>query len=65
MKRVKKTIPKIKVELIQREVYEIQCPHCKTFFHGGYGRQSLRIVCSRCNNPIEIDWEKAIKVQHF
>jgi ribosomal protein S27E len=65
MKRVKKSIPKVKIETIQRECYEIQCPHCKTFFQGGYNRQSLRIACSRCANPIEIEWDKAIKVTHF
>ena len=65
MKKVKKTIPKVKIETILRESYEIQCPHCKTYFQGGYNRQSLRIACSGCNNPIEIEWDKAIKVAHF
>ena len=60
-KRVKKTIPSINYKKITVEEYVIQCPHCATFFKGGYNRQSLRILCSHCNNPIEIEWDKAIK----
>lgn len=65
MKRVKKTIPKIKIETIRRESYQIQCPHCKTYFQGGFNRQSLRISCSGCSNPIEIEWDKSIPVDNF
>jgi len=65
MKKVKKAIPKIKIETIQQESYEIQCPHCKTFFQGGYGKRSLRISCAGCGNPIDIEWNKAIICSHF
>jgi ribosomal protein S27E len=65
MKKAKKTIPKIKTETIIKEYYEIQCPHCKTHLQGGFGKRSLRILCSNCNNPIEIEWDKAIKVMRF
>lgn len=44
MKRVKKTIPKIKTETV--EYYEIQCPHCKTYLQGGFGKRTIRILCS-------------------
>lgn len=63
MKRVKKTIPKIKTETV--EYYEIQCPHCKTYLQGGFGKRTIRILCSYCDNPIEIEWNKAIKVTVF
>jgi len=53
MKRVKKTIPKIKTETV--EYYEIQCPHCKTYLQGGFEKRTIRILCSYCDNPIEIE----------
>jgi len=65
VKRVKKTIPKIKIETIQKELYEIQCPHCKTYLRGNYNKQILRKLCSWCNNPVEIEWDKAVNVEHF
>lgn len=65
MIRPKKTIPKIKIEIIQQERYEIQCPHCKNFFQGGSNRQSLRIACFKCGKPIDIEWDKAIIVKNF
>jgi ribosomal protein S27E len=65
MKKFKKTIPKIKTETVINEYYQIQCPHCKTYFQGGFGKRSIRILCSGCNNPIEIEWDKAIYVTHL
>ena len=65
MKRVKKATPKVKTEIVKKESYEIKCPHCSTYFQGGYNRQSLKIACPNCNNPIEIEWDKAINVTHF
>lgn len=65
MKKVKKTTPQIKEETVINEYYQIQCPHCKTFFQGGFNRRSIRILCSGCKNPIEIEWDKAVKVAKF
>lgn len=63
MKRCKKTIPKIKECVFL--VYQIQCPHCKTFLQGGFNENTIRHKCSKCNNSIEIEWDKAINVKDF
>lgn len=37
--------------------YDYQCPHCKTL-HQNYGlsHNVLRILCSHCKNPIDLEW---------
>jgi len=50
---------------LKNKIMIIQCPHCKTFFQGGFNRQSLRIACMGCSNPIEIEWDKSISVDGF
>ena len=63
MKRAKKSIPKIKeVTILQ---YQIQCPHCHTFLQGGFNESTITYKCSRCENPITIEWDKAIGVRNF
>lgn len=65
MTKAKKSTPKIKTETVINEYYEIKCPHCGTNFQGGFNKRSIRILCSRCDKPIEIEWDKAIEVTHF
>jgi hypothetical protein len=63
MKRAKKIIPKVKKEVILK--YEIQCPHCHTFLQGGFNTNTIVYKCSNCENPITIEWDKAINVSNF
>lgn len=63
MKRAKKTFPKIKK--YTGLMYEIQCPHCHTFLQGGFNERTIQYKCSRCENPIIIEWDKAVSVREF
>lgn len=55
LKRVKKATPIITIKTY--EEYEVQCPHCKTYLIGGYSKSTLRFLCSRCKQPIELIWD--------
>lgn len=63
MKRVKKATPNI-TKMVVRQ-FEIQCPHCYTFLRGGFNQSTIRFICSNCDNPIEIEWDKAKEVINF
>jgi DNA-directed RNA polymerase subunit RPC12/RpoP len=63
MKRTKKTFPKIKEVTIRQ--YEIQCPYCKSFLHGGFNENTIQYKCGHCENAIIIEWDKAVLVHNF
>jgi Zn finger protein HypA/HybF involved in hydrogenase expression len=56
MKRCKKA--NVITKKIEVEEYEVQCPHCKTFISGYFGKESLKILCLHCKNPIELSFQK-------
>ena len=56
MKRPKKCTPKIMTTEV--EVHILCCPHCKTELRGSIGRDTLRMGCWHCKNPIDIEWDK-------
>lgn len=53
MKRPKKSMPKFNRSWTETE-YSLMCPHCKTTLIPAPGKHILRIMCWRCNEPIDI-----------
>jgi ribosomal protein S27E len=52
MKRCKKANVIYKIVKVTR--YEVQCPHCETYLSGYFDKETMRIKCLRCGNPIEL-----------
>ena len=52
MKRCKKA--NVATKKIEVERYEVQCPHCKTLLSGYFNKESIKILCLHCKNPIEL-----------
>ncbi len=57
MKKAKKA-KVIKTKYVSHTLIVV-CPHCKTECHGGFNEQHLRILCSYCENPIDLIHDEA------
>ena len=55
MKKCKKANVVIRTMEIKR--YIVQCPHCSTWLEGGFDKDTLRMKCGGCGEPIELIFE--------